>query len=620
MGANNHKMKKEKNLIRCAVSNKVVNGKEVVLVDYALDYVKMNGYVVVEKRRIMNKSIAVVLLMMMVALMSILPSISAEQNPTQQYNRISLNPSYVPSITKNLNYSFDLNINPSDRITKIQSAIIVFQTYATSSPQDIRLFVNLKSCNNPIFTATLSGFTQASFDCSNIITKEGDYNLLLSSTKDVGSALGWIDLTYTNNPQGDIKISGTEYSPDDKATVFLQLKDNQGLEINNGTCYLDIYNPLDVNSSHSPYLNDAPMLYLNNSDGVYYYDLDAPSTLGVYMLSATCSYSFLGSWIYDLEGAETNKPTRTVTSGTYNGDAIFLNDFEDWIYTSCSSSTGNPKVCEAYYDFDTTIHISDLSNITNIDLFYMGESSVKSTINFSVWNWTSSSWIILPNTLTYSGLATSVPVGIGEFASNSLPLTDIISPSGIIRIRTYAQFGSTFFEYDNWLNIQIKKTTGIITDIKGSSEMHVSAPVNTTSIAEGVWNYAGEISPNILMQFANSTWNYAGTISSSIGDFFSEKVWSYIPRNLTFYPASATPEEIWNYSARNLTFTEDVTDYDAINSGVWNFGTRELTFYPIANISLSNVSATEITDKIRCYLEQINKQDNGEWNIEIISC
>src|SRR3972149_4432883 len=190
----------------------------------------------------------------------------------------------------------------------------------------------------------------------------------------------------------------------------------------------------------------------------------------------------------------------------------------------------------------------------------MGESSVKSTINFSVWNWTSSSWIILPNTLTYSGLATSVPVGIGEFASNSLPLTDIISPSGIIRIRTYAQFGSTFFEYDNWLNIQIKKTTGIITDIKGSSEMHVSAPVNTTSIAEG----------------------------------------------------------IWNYSARNLTFTEDVTDYDAINSGVWNFGTRELTFYPIANISLSNVSATEITDKIRCYLEQINKQDNGEWNIEII--
>ena len=64
--------KKGKELIRCIISNKVVNGKEVVLVDYALDYVKKLGYVVVEKRRIQNKALAVSIMFLMVSLVKFL--------------------------------------------------------------------------------------------------------------------------------------------------------------------------------------------------------------------------------------------------------------------------------------------------------------------------------------------------------------------------------------------------------------------------------------------------------------------------------------------------------------------------------------------------------------------
>jgi hypothetical protein len=51
--------KKYKSLPRCVVSNKLANGKEVILVDYAVDYVKMMGYVVVSPRQIKNRNMIV---------------------------------------------------------------------------------------------------------------------------------------------------------------------------------------------------------------------------------------------------------------------------------------------------------------------------------------------------------------------------------------------------------------------------------------------------------------------------------------------------------------------------------------------------------------------------------
>jgi len=79
-----------------------------------------------------------------------------------------------------------------------------------------------------------------------------------------------------------INFFGTEYQAGEPATAWLQLlRDYQPL--NDASCYMNIYFP-----NKTLYLNRTVMTYLNDSDGIYYYDLIAPSTQGVYMLSAVC--------------------------------------------------------------------------------------------------------------------------------------------------------------------------------------------------------------------------------------------------------------------------------------------------------------------------------------------
>jgi hypothetical protein len=80
----------------------------------------------------------------------------------------------------------------------------------------------------------------------------------------------------------EMKIHGTEYFQNENATVWLQLlRDYQ--PINNGSCFVTIYFP-----NKTVWLNEILMTYLNDSDGIYYYDTVTPSTSGVYMVSASC--------------------------------------------------------------------------------------------------------------------------------------------------------------------------------------------------------------------------------------------------------------------------------------------------------------------------------------------
>lgn len=539
------------------------------------------------------------ILILMVAILFSFTFVSAvELQPQQQTNKIYLSPFYLASTISNTNYTFSLKLNPLEKIGSVQSAIITFDMWINPTII-VNLWINEKSCNNPSYTisTTYSGAGRGvvTFDCSNIITKEGNYTITLKTNKDTGALTSWIDLTYTNKPKGDLEISGTEYSPNDKATIFLQLKDEQGLAINNGACYVTIWQPNSYNSSHPIMIKDAPMLLATGGEGVYFYDLIAPNYLGIYMLSAKCSYSLDGFFVYSLDGTEIYFPSRTSVSGTYTGSPIFLNDFEDWIYTQCASSSGGTKSCEAYYDFNTTIHISNLTNITNIDLYYMGEASAKAVQTFQVWNWSSSLWINLPNNLTFTAGSTS-PLGIGDYSSNLLPINNVFSSSGIIRIKTLSSFGSTYNQFDNWLNLNIKTATGTIVDVKGSGEMHITdlanatinAIINNSEIAGNVWNYPirnltyhplvtnvtlnpmeyenisqatwdynSTINSNLLLQIESAVWSFTNTIVTQILSQFSSSIWSYPSRNLTNYPIpidttnyTLISDEIWNYSYR----------------------------------------------------------------------
>lgn len=266
----------------------------------------------------------------------------------------------------------------------------------------------------------------------------------------------------------DIVIYGTEYTLNDAVTIFLQLKDTQGFPVNNGDCLIDIYSPNQPNLTHPNIILNAPMLYLNNSDGLYYYDMSLPNITGVYMLSATCSYPFDLNWVYP---DNTKGSNFTQIQGTYLGDTLSLNSKDDFLYMKCSSTLAGTKVCEAYYDFNC----SCIVNATSIELFYAGESSSTPTMIFYVYNWTGSNWIQLPNSITFSGGASSTaPIGINDFQSNIIPENDTIDANGTMRIRLMTSSGSVFTLFDNWLNIRFSTTTGGVEDLKGSGELHYS--------------------------------------------------------------------------------------------------------------------------------------------------
>jgi len=536
------------------------------------------------------------------------------------YNKIKLEPYYIDSMKKNVGYNFTLTVKAPDNIAYIVSSIINFYVFTSGVSTNYTLYVNNSFCGYLYVSTSYanSGQNKISFDCTKNIKQSGTYKITLVSSADSGSVYGDVEITYSNRPPGDIKIHGTEYVTDEKGTVFLQLVDSQGNPVNNGNCLLSIYKPVSVNSTHDLLLKDAPMMYSGNDDGIYYYDLNIPNITGVYMLSVFCSYEFGGGFVYSLSGEETNYPERTVLAGTYTGSPIFLNNYVDWEYTRCDSGAG--KICDAYYDFNATIHypLSELQNITSMSLYYMGEASRAATVRFYYWNWTNSSWVLLPNNLTFIASGSSTPVGIGDFVGNKLPNEALNNNTGIIRIRTYSTVGGKegYYQFDNWLNIQLLTSRGTVQDVKGSSELHVSelyGRLNNSfnEIPFNVWNYSNRtltdynqtgifdrfdaLDNNLSSNFTmlNNSINYWGSMISSMITSVNDTLYSLI---------NSVASSVWNYEVRNLTYYPSLSASD-----IWEYENRTLTDYNQTEINNKLLEIKSNLTDMLSYLYEINQ-------------
>lgn len=225
---------------------------------------------------------------------------------SQQFNKIYLSPFYRDSMLANTDYTYSLHINPSDGMVKVINAMVTFQVYY-SPTVTYTLKVNGASCNNPSFTisTTYAGASMGyiSFDCSNVITTAGAYNLKINSNKASGAIYGWLDITYVNNPT-ELTIHGTEYCAGDAAgSVWLQLLNANQKAINNASCVVDIYKP-----NNTRLIEKSMMSFVE--DGVYKYDIVIPTVpLGVYKAIAECSYA-------------TIPYTSIPSAATYNGTIL----------------------------------------------------------------------------------------------------------------------------------------------------------------------------------------------------------------------------------------------------------------------------------------------------------
>lgn len=417
----------------------------------------------------------------------------ASSESTYQFNKLYVTPFYRVSMIANTNYTYSVDVNPPDKISKVVNAMLTLQVYY-SPTVTYSLWVNNQVCNNPTFTISTTyagaGMGYISFDCSNIITNSGTYNIKLRSTKDSGASYGWLDLTYMNNPKGMVEISGTEYQIGDAGTIFLQLKNSDGFPVKNASCRITIYSPKNDTNLHTVYLKSAAMLQQSGGDGLYYYDFTAPSVVGVYMVSALCGYSYSPKWAIDLEdrvkGAK-RKPVFCPVYNPINNNSIATTSYDDKQYSSCTSginyTIGWPydAMNSVYYDFNISNRGINTSKISAMNLYWAGQvvepsGSYSTEGDFYVLNWTSNKWITLPNRFPiFTPMLLSFGIAPDIFMSNPLPTKNIISTANIIRIKELFKSanGASPILYDNFVNIEFLTSQGEVQELKGSGELHI---------------------------------------------------------------------------------------------------------------------------------------------------
>jgi len=535
------------------------------------------------------------------------------------------------SIPANLSVFKTSPLNLPDRVSQVLYAVDKLTgDYAPNTNLTAIMNVSgiLINCS-PIITtpnATVYNY-HVEFDCTSALTNftAGNVTFGFRGSQTVKNVFGSLSLTYYNNPFGTLTLSGTEYTPGDPATLFVQLKDNNGLAVQNGACFIDIWYPANGSLIHPYTINDAPMLQALGDDGIYYYDLTAPSQLGVYMLSARCAYAYNWIWIYP-PSELVYGPIRGAILGTWNGATQNLNNPEDGAYDSCATS--GSSTCSANYTFNVTQY-GNISNITSIGLYYLGESTAAKVLSFSYWNGTV--FAALPNNLTFIATgSTTAPSGLDSLQTNTIPSTAIIN--GTVRVQISIVFTGTSTLWNNWLSLALLSSTGTIQDVKGSSEMHItnipnaSATASASTIPAAVWNFTTR---NLTFYNMTDTTNY-----SRISNLTASDVWSAATRNLTYYaPATvdtnAVAIAVWNFTTRNLTFYQnftqpqtDLTNYTLITNNVWSYINRTLTSAPENTSAIANAVWNFTTRNLTFYPTQTDMTNysnifTGVWNYSI---
>lgn len=303
-----------------------------------------------------------------------------------------------------------------------------------------------------------------------IVVDKGILDKVETTTEDI---LGVISIA-------DLKVFGTEYQVGDNGTVWIQLLDVNKIPINNATCRIDIYYPNKV-----IWHNGTGMVYLQNSDGLYFLDVMVPDATGVYMTSVTCSYEH-DLWVFnpiddsqvrDGAGSNTNYGNITYFAvgdywGKYEGfvkfDISTARDYYEsfaepkeivavWLLLYCDSIEGSVNVTvQEVYDYWSEINITwnnkptSFSSIIDTELF-SGLSPFCRGMNVTdnVRSW------IDNESYVHHGFylnTTQVPNNIVAISSKEV-LVDSLSPSLIIEFNQ----------------------TEHITEVKGSGELHVSS-------------------------------------------------------------------------------------------------------------------------------------------------
>jgi len=265
----------------------------------------------------------------------------------------------------------------------------------------------------------------------------------------------------------NVMVAGTDYFSGEPGKTFLQLSE-QGIEIDNATCWTTIYYP------NNTIWVDHQMLIQLGDEGLQYYPFITPAIEGIYMISAECQYYTNNVWYHP--DNDIHHPEQTVIyADSTTGSPINLLAKDDAYIEVDAEKSGNTYYMDLYYLFNDTEHF--IANFTDMTVAYAGASTEVNAVDLYWWNWSDSSWNILPNSLTFEAQINPQslePVDTDLYMSNPLP-DDAYAATNEIWLRVYSAHNKDFVVFNNWLNVRGDTlTTESPSFLRGGGEIHVS--------------------------------------------------------------------------------------------------------------------------------------------------
>lgn len=353
-----------------------------------------------------------------------------------------------------------------------------------------------------------------------------------------------------------LSMHGTEYVTGENGKAFLQLTAD-GSPVENASCMLTVFYP-----NATLFLKDAAMIFLPNSNGIYYYPQIIPQENGLYMLSARCYYSS-NNYAFNNPDHFPNiialANVTVISAASTEGSFFAVNSPLDGLYVRQHATPSLLGIRETNItmEWDTKLSGKNLTNITNMQILFMAQAQAADVqTRFRIFNFSKGDFgDYLPNIISsYIGTATSTnPDEIDDFVSNTLEFpqgNSELQKDGIVRVNIESRSGSNqFWLWYNWIELEINSYASQIQFMRGSSEWHVS----------------------------NSTEELIKAVNNSLA----------YGQNLLGLGIVNMPQRVWNYSDRTLTaFLFNVT----LNSSSGSFGNDDDSPPVIIPLSPSNGS------------------------------
>lgn len=295
----------------------------------------------------------------------------------------------------------------------------------------------------------------------------------------------------TNKPT--LYVHGTEYTPFQRAKVWVQLLNESGDDVENGACQVDIYTP-----DNDELIENGAMTNMQH-DGIYYYDLIVPIAQGVYPVIAKC--------YYDVTETREYADAFTLIEGTVDDKTYLVTDEIDGQEHKIKQDSDE---MDLYYTFES-VSCKDTNELLLSGLsFEVNAKHTDAPTNDDLimywYNYSSSAWVEMPNRLLEGNNRQTVSNFV---ESNNITRDGIADSNGDIRFRfndALDNEGSNKKTEFDMVNVVCAEFTNPVwTEVKGSSEMHVSS--------DRLWSLE-VLSGTITNETWTGTFVYNATLSS----------------------------------------------------------------------------------------------------------